>query len=133
MNYYKVMAEILDMPEQQVYYSIRYIVVTMKKYIVESEVDQSPEEANLLDNDLAILTEMLNILPKDLTFEVDTIIECTLLYFYFMQIVHGHHRMDCIRDYFGIKNYNEVIMKNISHFSKAYFNSISKFYTSPFA
>lgn len=80
-------------------------------------------QIKLISNDLRVVYHILNYL---LNIEVhclkdnNVLLEMVILYYYIMEIFHEDYTLDSLENYFGILNFKNLIIDNVSLFSKPY-------------
>ena len=111
----------LDIDEMEVFYRIKRFEHEMYKLLVETESDQKRTETKLNKRDLDIITTIAKYCRDNKKLiENDSLLEIILLYYVIMEVLSDKHTTGTLENYFSIDKFTDILMQNMSFFSKPY-------------
>ena len=93
----------------------------MTQFLKDCESVQATFDIRLNAQDIRSITAITkNCCNNNNLINEDCLLEIIILYYYIMDIFHEDHNTQTLENYFGIKNLTDVLINNISYFSKPY-------------
>ena len=111
----------IDINEMEVFYRVKRFEHEMYKLLKETDSDQITQEVRFSKRDIDIVTAIAKYCRNnnDL-FNNDSLLEIILLYYSIMEILSDKHTLEILENYFQVHNFTDILIKNMSFFSKPY-------------
>ena len=114
----------LDLNTHEIFYRIKNIEHSMSKFLTETESAICETDIRLDSRDIRSITAIAKNCCNNVNLiNEDCLLEIIILYYYIMDIFHEDYNTHNLENYFGIRNFTSILIKNISSFSKPYFQS----------
>jgi hypothetical protein len=114
----------LELNTHEIFYRIKNIEHCMSNFLIESESVIGGTDIRLDARDIRSITAIAKNCCNNVNLiNEDCLLEIIILYYYIMDILHEDYNTHNLENYFGIRNFTSILIKNISFFSKPYVES----------
>jgi len=121
---FEKLSDNLDLDSYEVFKRIKRIEYKVECYLEEIDSKQKDEDIYLNYSDIRTITAISKYCRNNTKlYNEDCLLEIILLYYYMMDILHEDHNSIHLENYFQINNFTNLLINNISFFSKPYLQS----------
>jgi hypothetical protein len=114
----------LELDSYEVFKRIKRIEYKVERYLEEIDSNQKDEDIYLNSSDIRTITAISKYCRNNTKlYNEDCLLEIIILYYYMMDILHEDHNSIHLEYYFQINNFTNILINNISFFSKPYLQS----------
>jgi hypothetical protein len=118
------LSDILELDSYEVFKRIKRIEYKVERYLEEIDSNQKEEDIYLNSSDIRTITAISKYCRNNTKlYNEDCLLEIIILYYYMMDILHEDHNSIHLEYYFQINNFTNILINNISFFSKPYLQS----------
>ena len=111
----------INLNTYEIFQRIKRIEFCMTQFLKDCESVQANFDIRLNAQDIRSITAIAKNCCNNINLiNEDCLLEIIILYYFIMDIFHEDHNTQTLENYFGIRNLTDILINNISYFSKPY-------------